>query len=268
MIMMLLLSFLPTAQAYSCGSGLVAAVPRPELTDIHPEDIPANLLGMAWYRSTHLESSDWKLVGLDNDETHYLSPTALEDDSGAEVRAWSAEAPLNGSYRLEIDYVMGEDELSFEVQGGIDENPPAVPVVLSTERIREEISEWGLRDRLTITYAPPAERVWYRVESARDDHFSDSTTVLSSGAEHLSRIGSSPCGGSHSPEELDRTTHLRITAIDLAGNESEALVMSVDTSLEHAAEAPASKLGCSSVQPISRMMLCWGLLCFWRRGSG
>ena len=146
---------------------------------------------------------------------------------------------------------------------------PAAPTLVQTEREVGE-DEWGTWDFLNIQLSPAEESVYYRIESSTDESFSSPNTVYR--ADWIS-IGYGHCSITHSSEDLDQVTHLRITAIDLAGNESEPAIFEVDTSIEEETENPApedsSKVGCASLGSGSGMSLAlvWmvGLLSLRRR---
>ena len=146
------------------------------------------------------------------------------------------------------------EEFSFIVSGEADSTPPIVPQVVSTERVTVT-DEWDASDYLKVYLTELEEPIIVKLEAGIDSDFSEKKTIyraLRAGAERRLSLGNGPCDTSVSSAFLDTVTHLRLTAIDLAGNESEAFSMeleipSSENTNNEQSNSDETKTGCSSV---------------------
>ena len=67
----------------------------------------------------------------------------------------------------------------------------------------------------------------YRVETTANGQFDDDSNVLYTYSSGREIFWESYCEINHTSDELDAITHIRLTAIDMAGNESEPFVFEV-----------------------------------------
>ena len=261
----LVLSLLSNASALSCEHGLIAS--KPNVWASSAEELPANLRGFFEFAGVGLEQVSVSLIDADGTAVELSVERPYSQN---QVMLWEASNLMQGSYTIQVD--VGQnwiDEFALEIGTELDTNAPPAPTLLQTKR-EVGADEWGTWDYLNIQLSPASEPVYYRIESSADESFSASKTVYKA---NWTSIGFGHCDSTHSSEELDQISHLRITAIDLGGNESVATTFEVDTSTEErigTESESSSKIGCSSLghtPKLSLAFLCLMGLLILRRGD-
>lgn len=223
---------LPTqAVALDCGTGggLYAFPPN------GTEDVPTNVVVRV--------VSGW------DDPT--LGTLVLEDGSGslvettrtrvtadyATTNVWTVK-PVEALARLSTYRLRaGKDPQrpsflsTFTTGGSADHYRPKAPVVLDVHLARDPSNKDSVELPVgfgggsfshTIWVAPPSEPLFYEVDVASSPRFWNARTVqaigVPAGDRHSVRVGTGLCGGNLKLESDER--HVRIGAIDMAGNKS------------------------------------------------
>lgn len=210
----------PPAFALDCDP-LPTTLPRDGATDV-PTNVVLRLSADAEDDALHLfdaESGDAIAT------TRAPSPHAGD----GEMLVLTPDVALdpNRSYALGIGDTLdaiGTPLVTFTTGSSDDTEAPAAPDIVAAER-DAGVDEWGpwRFNRLTVDEDEP---VAYLIELASDDTFTDSRFVELSpeGPDPTNPVlvlaGSGPCGGAIDLEEPER--HMRVQAIDMAGNLGEA----------------------------------------------
>ena len=216
--------FLNQAQALSCPHGISQTYPNHMTT----QTAPSNLIGSVWISNMDAQNSEWTLRNIDNGDEQIVLPTLIESDNTDALYQFSGTDLIAGEY--ELDVVIGNDlnqQVLLTVGNEIDETPPETPTIAFLERFLDQ-TEWGNTDQMLIFIPEYDLNLMYRVETTANGQFDDDSNVLytySSGREIF--FGESYCEINHTSDELDAITHIRLTAIDMAGNESEPFVFEV-----------------------------------------
>ena len=260
----LILSLSLTASALDCYDGLLNKAPGDNR--FSAEHVPSNLTGYLWFSfSPSSDASTWTLEHVDSGELLPVTISSIRNN-GSDLLTWTTDQALSGEYRLVIpiydDFV---EEFSFIVSGEADNTSPAAPQIVSTDRVTVT-DEWDASDYLKVYLTDLEEPIIVKLEAGIDSEFSEKKTIyraLSAGADRRVSLGNGPCETSASSAFLDSVTHIRLTAIDLAGNESEAFSLELEmpaaeSDAEEASTNEESKVGCSSigVGSASSLFLC------------
>lgn len=216
--------FFNNAQALSCPYGVSQTYPNQMTT----QDAPSNLIGSVWISEMDAQNSEWTMRNIDTDQEQIVLPTLVESDNSETLYQFSGSDLMAGEY--ELDVVIGNDlyqQVFLTVGNEIDITPPEIPTIAFVERYLDQ-SEWGNTDQMLIFIPEYDFNFMYRVETTANGEFDENSNVLykySYGREIF--FGDTYCELDHTSEELDAITHIRLTAIDMAGNESEPFVFEV-----------------------------------------
>lgn len=150
---------------------------------------------------------------------------------GTGVAMFTPDADLlpHTSYRVVFEEDVGSDGGVFTTGEASDDVAPDAPVIDSAIRDEGHDRDWGDWRYNHVTLSAD-EVLFYRVEVADNDAFSGSRFVEIApwgDAETVEmNVGSGLCGG---PIEIDRNErHMRVQAIDMAGNLSDATYVLTD----------------------------------------
>ena len=255
----LFLSLTLSAMALDCYDGLLNKAPGDGR--FSAEQVPSNLTGYLWFSfSPSSDASTWILEHVESGE---LLPVTISSvrNHGSELLTWTTDQPLSGEYRMVIPiYDDFAEEFSFVVSGEADSTSPTAPQVVSTDRVTVT-DEWDVSDYLKVYLTDLEEPIIVKLEAGIDSEFTEKKTIyraLPAGADRRVSFGNGPCETAVSSAFLDTVTHIRLTAIDLAGNESEVISMelempSSENNTNEQGNSDDSKIGCSSVSADSRL---------------
>lgn len=256
-MLLLLTAFLtPDAQALSCPYGVSNSFPQYG----NNEPLPSNFQAAAWTYDTRNSSMDWRIRN-ENGDYFGVEALELEHDGYEQVFQYKSSDLPADLYTVELEFEYeGLFTFEIEITDTADLEMPAAPVYLNSERRIEE-DEWGIWDSLVLSLEAPNETVMYRVETSAEPSFENTKIVHKTAFENNIYIGNDPCDSDHTSQELDEVRHLRITAIDLAGNESSTETFTLnpepepepepesepESEVETDPESEENKSGCSSV---------------------
>ena len=246
-----LLSTLLSSTAYglSCANGPIASLPENGMTDV-----PVNAQIAVWYSLSTPDDTPLFIVNQASGDVVASTTTPIEGSGDAFLFVPHEDLPANTSFYLtrEVERTLtGEYPpfATFTTGEQVDELPPGQPDIMDLAKQDNKRGPWGDTDNITARVSQPGEAVYYRMELADNADFIDSEiSTIYGTANDTIRVGSGPC-----EHTLDRDAssvkHVRITAIDLAGNESEY-------------SESSSPVGCSSIGVSGMSAMGLGLLPF------
>ena len=91
----------------------------------------------------------------------------------------------------------------------------------------------GVDGTFFIELEPAEEEVIYRVETSLNGTFDDAVVTYQLAYQNKVSLGRDYCDGNHTSEELRTLHNVRITAIDLAGNESQSTDVGIELEPDH-----------------------------------
>ena len=208
------------ALALSCANGPLHTFPADG-----QDEVPTNAVVRVTFLWDSPDATPIALVDAAGEVVDADLVQVSEGEAGEDV--WALEptaslAPL-ATYELQVRFDEQDPWVmaSFTTGDEADHVLPDAPIVLDVDRDRGR-GIWGKWLYNEIQVVPADEPVMYEVDVASDAEFSDVRTVQVSGWPDQDwvavSVGSGLCGGSLELDGADR--HVRIRAIDLAGNMS------------------------------------------------
>jgi len=227
--------FPTTAEALSCEYGVTSFVPED-----NAQDLPTNTSPVIWIADYVPTAEDIQLYNADSGEQIELN---IRNISG---KAYSI-IPVSGfAAGTNYQFLSTQDSWTFSefrIADQLDEEPPQQPIITNLERDSGE-DEWGPWDYLSIQIDAPEDALYFQIEVADNADFIDSSIAIETAIGDQLWMGSGPCGGNLSQQDVENIRFIRITAYDIAGNASL-----VSDALEW--DAPATTddkiFGCSSI---------------------
>ena len=246
-IMLIFLSslFIQEAAALSCEYGLTKSFPKNYSSG--PLVLPSNFRGALWFAQTDTSSMS---LSIENEAGESFDATTTElDHKGSEaIIAFSSEQAITGPHTLTINHDDFQEVIEIDVSEEEDITSPEAAVFVNVARDTVD-DEWGGWDLIHIELEPSEEDVIYRVETSLNGTFDDAVVTYQLAYQNKVSLGRNYCDGNHTSQELNTLHNVRITAIDLAGNESQSTDVSIELEPNHGEpveEGAPSKEGCSS----------------------
>ena len=243
MVIFLSSLFIQNASALSCEYGPTKSFPKGYIEDTLM--LPANFEGAMWFAQTDMSSIGWSLQNEAGEVTD-VTTRLLEHKGSEAIVAFSSAEAIVGPHTLLFTHEESEQAIAIDVSEEDDTEAPSAPVFVNA--IRETVDdEWGGWDLIYIELEPSEEEVLYRVETSANGTFDDAVVTHQLPYQDNVHLGRGYCDSNHSSQELNVLHNVRITAIDLAGNESEATDISLELEPDHGEPAEAKvEAGCTS----------------------
>ena len=240
LISTLFLSTLISTSAYglSCDDGPSVSVPKNGATDV-----PVNTQVIVWYSLNTPEEPSLAIVNKTSGEVVESTITAIEDSGGALAFVPNEDLPANTTFYVtrEVERTLAGDYTpfaTFETGDAVDEVAPISPNIIELTKDHEN-GPWGTAENVTAVLSIDSDSqaddvLYYRMELADNPDFIDSEfSTIYGTSDSTVVVGSGPCFNTLDREALS-VKHVRITAIDMAGNESQV-------------SESAKATGCSSI---------------------
>ena len=237
--------FIQDASALSCEYGLTKSFPKNYSSQTLV--LPANFRGALWF--AQMDTSSMSL-SIENEAGESFDTTTTElDHKGSEaIITFSSDQAITGPHNLIINHDDFQEVIEIDISEEEDATSPQAPVSVNVSRDTVD-DEWGGWDLIYIELEPAEEEVIYRVETSLSGTFDDAVVTYQLAYQNKVSLGRDYCDSNHTSEELRTLHNVRITAIDLAGNESQATDVGIQLEPDHGdpeVEEGSGKEGCSS----------------------
>ena len=260
-----LLSTTP-AQALSCMEGVFDSSP-----DMDVITLPANGKIIVWNAASFDVTGFSDTLELVDEDTGQLIDIELQAISSTVTEVLPVE-PLNSDHMYVLRTNWGNPEetwshAAFVLENNTDLTAPEQPSILSSER-DYGTWEWGDWDKQHISVDASVDTAYFKVELSSSPDFHISETILEKSLTGVISIGYDECHSNIHAQEIGEMTHVRIKAVDFAGNESEwSNVFDLDASEPGPSGSDKAQGGCSSLSsPASPALLLLGAAMLgWRR---
>jgi hypothetical protein len=204
--------FLNTADALSCDYGITNFIPDDGLVDL-----PTNTSPVVWLSDYTLTNENIALFNTDSGDQEPLIITKIAGSVYSVLPSNGFVAETNYQFTSLQDQW---DFSTFSIGEQLDEDSPAKPTINSLHRERGT-DEWGDWDFLIVQIDEPQDAVYYQIDVSQNSDFIDSSIEIETVWNGQIGIGSGPCGGNYPMQEVQNINFVRISAYDIAGNQSE-----------------------------------------------
>ena len=237
--------FIQDASALSCEYGLTKSFPKNYSSETLV--LPSNFQGALWFAQTNTSNMT---LSIENEagESFDATTTELNHKGSESIITFSSDQAITGPHTLIINHDDFQEVIEIDVSEEEDTTSPQAPVSVNVSRDTVD-DEWGGWDLIYIELVPAEEEVIYRVETSLNGTFDDAVVTYQLAYQNKVSLGRGYCDSNHTSEELRTLHNVRITAIDLAGNESQSTDVGIELEPDHGepeVEEESGKEGCSS----------------------